>query len=236
MCANRYPGSVAHTSLDVLVTALGDARAQAQSVVGDGVTGVRAVEPAPDLRWYLCAFDGPRFLCLDADLEVERDPRRVHQAATCVLLVEHAETLVEQGELDILAAAASSLGAHVEGAELRDALSALHASAQELAHWRAALERAVASLPQLEVGIRLHDLARRQYERYVEGTEPLVAIQDRLADALVASLRELEEAAGRARIARPLSASIAEAMQALDAGAAEIVAKHIVPFDGEGDR
>ncbi len=230
MCAERYPGRVADTSLDALVTALGDARARAEATVGVEVAGVRAVEPARGHRWYLCAFDGPRFLCLDADLGVERDGRRVHQAATCVLLVEHAESLVEQGELDILAAAASGLAAHVEAAELRDALSGIQASAKELAGWRAAPERAVASLPQLEVGIRLHDRARRCYEQYVEGTEPLVAIQDRLSDELVASLRALEEAAGRTGIARPLSAVIAEAMQGLDVGAAEIVAKHLAPL------
>ncbi len=230
---DRYPGRVTDASLDALVTALGAARNQAEVIVGIAPAGVRAVEPARGRRWYLCAFDGPRFLCLDDDFEVEQDRRRVRQAATCVLLVEHAESLVEQGEVDILAAAASALAAHVEAVDLRDALGALQAAAQELASWCAASERAVASLPQIEVATRLHDLARRQYERYVEGTEPLVAIQDRLADELVTSLRDLEEAAARAGISRPLASAIAEAMQALDTGAAEMVAKHITPLEGE---
>ena len=233
VAVDRYPGRVTDASLDALVAALGDARNQAEVIVGTAPAGVRAVEPARGRRWYLCAFDGPRFLCLDADFEVEQDRRRVRQAATCVLLVEHAESLLEQGEVDILAAAASALAAHVEAVDLRDALGALQAAAQELASWCAASERAVASLPQIEVATRLHDLARRQYERYVEGTEPLVAIQDRLADELVTSLRDLEEAAGRAGISRPLASAIAEAMQALDTGAAEMVAKHITPLEGE---
>ncbi len=223
-------------SLDQLVAALADARERAQEVAGAAAVGVRAVEPARDRRWYLCAFEGPRFVCLDAELMVERDARRVHQAAACALLVEHAEGLIEQGELDLLAAAAAALAIHVEAAELADALSSLQAAARDLAAWRASPARAVASLAELEAGIRLHDDARRQYERYLEGTEPLVAIQDRLADELVAALRDLEEAAGRAGIASPLSSTIAEAMPALDTAAAQIIDAHVTPLDKAPER
>ena len=220
-------------SLETLVAALAEARARAERVVGRSVLGVRAVEPADGRRWYLCALNAAGVVCLDAGFAVEHDARRVHQAALCALLVEHAESLVEDGELDILARAASTLAVHVEAAELRQALAAVGAGVQELAGWRRAPERAVASLPQLEAAIRLHDSVRGQYERYVEGTEPLVAIQDRLADELVTALRDMEEAAGRAGIVRPLAGVLAEAMQALDAGADEIVAKHVPPLEGD---
>jgi hypothetical protein len=219
--------------LEALVASLSDASIQAQTTAGAEPVGVRAVEPARGQRWYLCAFDGPRFLCLDASLRVERDRRRVRQAATCALLVEHVEGLIEPGELDILASASSALATHVEAADLRDALGGLAAAAVQLSNWCAAPDRAIASLAALESGIQLHDAARRQYERFVEGTEPLVAIQDRLADELIAALRDVEEAAGRAGIVTAIPGSIAQAMQALDTGAAEILAKHVTPLDGD---
>lgn len=219
--------------LEALVARLGDASAQAHATVGSAPVGVRAVEPASGQRWYLCAFDGPRFLCLDATMRVERDRRRVRQAATCALLVEHVEGLIEQGELDILASASSALATHVEAMDLRDALGGLAAAAEQLSNWCAAPDRAIASLAALEAGIQIHDAARRQYERFVEGTQPLVAIQDRLADELITALRDVEEAAGRAGIAGAIPGAIAQAMQALDTGAAEILAAHVTPLDGD---
>ena len=219
--------------LEALVARLGDASAQAHATVGSAPVGVRAVEPASGQRWYLCAFDGPRFLCLDATMRVERDRRRVRQAATCALLVEHVEGLIEQGELDILASASSALATHVEAVDLRDALGGLAAAAAQLSNWCAAPDRAIASLAALEAGIQIHDAARRQYERFVEGTQPLVAIQDRLADELIAALRDVEEAAGRAGIAGAIPGAIAQAMQTLDTGAAEILAAHVTPLDGD---
>lgn len=230
-----YPGCVADDSLEALAAALGDAHAMAEAIVGAVPIGVRAVEPASGQRWYLCAFDGPRFLCLDALLRVERDRRRVRQAATCALVVEHVEGLIEQGELDVLASASSALATHVEAAELCDALGGLEAAAQALSGWCSAPDRAIASLPALEAGIRIHDAARRHYERFVEGTEPLVAIQDRLADELIAALREVEEAAGRAGIALSLPGAIGQAIEALDAGATEMLAAHVTPLSGDDE-
>lgn len=220
-------------SLETLVAALAEARARAESVGGRPVVGVRAVEPAGGRRWYLCALEAAGVVCLDAGFEVEHDARRLHQAVMCALLVEHAESLLQDGELDVLASAASALAEHVEAAEPRQALAAVRDGVRELAGWRRAPERAVASLPQLEVAIRLHDAVHRQYERYVEATEPLVAIQDRLADELVSALRDLEEAAGRAGILRPLAGVLAEAMAGLDAGADEIVAKAVPTSGGD---
>ena len=230
---SSYAGRVVDDLLEALVASLSDASTQAQATVGARPVGVRAVEPASGQRWYLCAFDGPRFLCLDATLRVERDRRRVRQAATCVLLVEHVEGLIEQGELDILASASSALATRVEAADLRDALGGLAASAAQLADWCAAPDRAIASLPALDAGIQIHDAARRHYERFVEGTEPLVAIQDRLADELIAALRDVEEAAGRAGIAAAIPGAIGQAMQALETGAAEILAAHVTPLEGD---
>lgn len=226
---------MADDSLEALVAALGDAHATAEAAVGAVPVGVRAVEPASGWRWYLCAFDGPRFLCLDAALHIERDRRRVRQAATGALLVEHVEGLIEQGELDILASASAALATHVEAADLRDVLGGLEAAALELSSWCAAPDRAIASLPALEDGIRIHEVARHLYERFVEGTEPLVAVQDRLADELITALREVEEAAGRAGIGRSLPGTIAQAMATFDAGAAEIMTAHVIPLEGGDD-
>lgn len=217
--------------LQALVAALLDAKTRAEAVAGAPVAGVRAVEPAHGQRWYLCAFDGPRVLCLDAQLEVERSGPRCRRAAACALLVEHAEGLIEQGELDVLAAASATLAGMVETPELGSALTGLREAALALAVWRAAPARAIASLSGVEVGIRLHDEARRNYDRYVEGTEPLVTMQDRLGDELIAALRDLDESAGRAGITQPLASLLAEAMDVLDAGADEMVAIHITPLD-----
>jgi hypothetical protein len=229
---DRYPPMVADDPLQTLVTALGRAQARAEAVIGEPAAGVRAVEPAAGRRWYLCAFAGPRFLCLDVTMQVERDVLRVHRAAACALVVEHAEGLIEQGEMDVLASASTTLMAYVEAADLGDALGGLARDAHELARWSAAPERAVASLPALEAAIALHEDARRHYERFMKRTEPLVEIQDRLSDELVGALRDVEQAAGRAGLLTPVPAAIAQAMQTLDAGAGEIVAAHAEALDG----
>jgi hypothetical protein len=232
VAVDRYPACVVpDDSLEALVTALSEAQAAAAAIAGETPIGVRAVEPASGRRWYLCAFDGARFLCLDAGLAVERDAYRLHQAAACALMVEHAESLVEQGETDVLASSVAALVPQVEARALRDTLQALEVGVRALSEWSAAPERAVASLSGLETGIRLHDLARDAYERFMEGTEPLVAIQDQLADELLQGLRDVDEAAARAGINRPLAGVIAEAIDALDAGAAEIAAAHIVTVE-----
>lgn len=216
--------------LAALVADLGRATERARVEAGTAPVGVRAIEPAAGARWYMCAFAGPRFLCLTADLQVERDGRRARQAAACALLVEHVEELIDPGELDVMAAAASGLATHVEARDLHDALTGIEQATRALSAWRSAPERAVASLPELEAGIRLHDEVRRHYERFVERSEPLVAIQERLADELIAALRDVEEAAGRTGIMQALPMVVAQSMEALDAGALEMLQAHLSPL------
>ena len=71
-----------------LVERLGAARDAAAALAGRPALGVRAVEPAHGRRSYLCAFEGPAFVCLDDRLAAERDARRVREAASASLLWE----------------------------------------------------------------------------------------------------------------------------------------------------
>ena len=209
-----------------LVDELRAAQSEAARIVGAPARGTRVVDLAPGARWYLCAFEGPAFVCLTADRQPESDPHSVHQVAACALLVEHAESLVDGGELEVLAAVARRLVGQLDG-EADGVLGAIDEGALALGAWSAAPARAIASLPALDTAVRLHDALRAAYERFVELTEPLVARQSELPGELVTSLQELDEAAGRSGAAQSLGAAIAEAMDPVSAGADEIVAAHV---------
>ena len=215
-----------------LVADLEGAAHGAAAVAGRDPVGVRAVEPSAGERWYLCAFEGPAFLCLDRDHRPEATRRHALHAAGCALLVEHAESLLDAAELELTAGVAGRVGAALDGA-VADALAALEEDVATLSAWRAEPERAVASLPALEVAIRLHDVARADYERFVAVSEPLVAIQDTLPAEVVDGLRDLEQAAHRAGLARPLALAVSEAIAVIDAGTREILEHHLTPFDAE---
>ena len=217
-------------ALTQLIDELERAQATAARIVGETPLGVRAVEPAVGRRAYLCAFTGPRFLCLDSAMVVARDAAAVRSSAACALLVEHAEGLVDGGEFDVLASACASLAGAVEAQELTQVLGGLEQTARQISVWCSAPQRAIASLPAVDHVVTLHDGARRLYERFVESTEPLVEMQDRLADELVAALRDVEEGAARCGLTQPLANAIAQAMAALDAGAQEMLDVHAVPL------
>jgi hypothetical protein len=204
------------------------ARDAAEALAGRPSAGVRAVEPSVGHRWYLCAFVGPAFLCLTAQLEPERDERRVRRVAVASLLYEQAEMLVDAEALRELARAAGRLLASgPEPGEVADAAGAVADEALGLAAWRDAPERALASLPDVEwAGVR-HERVRAAYTRFVTATEPLVTMQDELSADLVARLRGLEEAAGRAGVAEDLTARLGAAVPACDNGADEILAAHL---------
>jgi hypothetical protein len=217
-------------ALHQLIADLERAQAAAAAFAGEAPLGVRAVEAAPGRRAYLCAFTGPRFLCLDDAMGPARELESVRAVAACALLVEHAEGLIDGGEFDLLAAACVSLSGAVEANDLGRVLNGLQGTARQLSEWCAAPERAVASLAAVDQASSLHDEARRWYERFLEGTEPLVEMQDRLSDELIAGLKEVDEAAARSGVTQPIASAIAQAMEALDAGAQEMVDVSVVPL------
>jgi hypothetical protein len=216
-----------------LVTELEGAALGAAAVTGREPIGVRAVEPSAGERWYLCAFEGPAFLCLDRDHNPEHTRRLARHAAGCALLVEHAESLLDPAELDLTAGVAGRVSAVLDDEAVVKALDELEAEVASLAAWRTQPERAIASLPELETAIALHDVARAGFERFVEASEPLVAIQDTLPDDVVDGLRDLEEAADRAGLHRPLALAVSEAIEVIDAGTQEILDLHLTPLEGD---
>jgi hypothetical protein len=211
-----------------LVEALGAARDAAAAVAGRPALGVRAVEPARGRRSYLCAFEGPAFLCLDDRLAAERDARRVREAASASLIWEHVESLVDAELLRDLAAAIGRLLARGgDPPEVAASLEVVAARALELARWRDDPARAVASVPDLDAAIALQERLVGAYRRFLRASEPLVAVQDRLDAGLVDALREVEERAGPAGASERLADRLAAAMPETEDGAGQVVRAHV---------
>jgi hypothetical protein len=82
----------------------------------------------------------------------------------------------------------------------------------------------VASLPDLDRAVALHERLVGAYARFVRASEPLVAAQDTLSSALIDALRELEAAAGRAGAGERLAERLAAALPECREGADEMVA------------
>jgi hypothetical protein len=215
-------------ALQALVDDLGAARAAAAGLAGRPPLGLRAVELAEGRRAYLCAFEGPGFLCLRADLRAEPSARAAHQVAAASLLWEQAEGMVDAERLRELAGAVGrALAMGVEGPGVEDALADVAELALALAAWRDEPRRAVASLPDLDAGVARQERLLTGYGRFVAATEPLAADQDRLAPELVQALRGVEEAAARAGAVDRLAVRLADAMPGCDEGAGEIIAAHL---------
>ena len=222
------PGVTDDAALQALVDDLGAAREAAGAIAGRPPLGLRAVELAEDRRAYLCAFEGPAFLCLRGDLRPEDGERAARQVATAGLLWEQAEGLVDAERLRELAAAVGrALAIGVDGAGVEDALGAVAELALELAAWRDEPRRAVASLPDLDAAVARQERLLVGYGRFVVASEPLAAAQDRLEPDLVQALRSVEEAAARAGAIDRLAVRLADAMPGCDEGAGEIVAAHL---------
>ena len=150
-------------------------------------------------RSYLCAFEGPAFLCLDDRLAAERDPRRVREAASASLLWEQVESLVDAPSLRDLAAAIGRLLAQGgDPPEVAESLEVVAARALDLARWRDDPARAVASVPGLDRATALQERLVGAYRRFLRASEPLVEVQDRLDPGLVDALRDVEQRAGPA--------------------------------------
>lgn len=220
-------------ALSDLVARLASARDAAIGLTGRDPLGVRAVEPAAERRSYLAAFDGPAFLCLAADLSAEVDVRRAREAASASLLWEHVEVLIDAGALRDLARAAGRLLARGgDPADVAESLELVAARALDLAAWRGDPLRALASLPQLDDAVALHERLVGAYARFVRASEPLVSVQDSLAPELIEALRAVEEGAGRAGAAQQLAGRLAGAMPECEDGADQIVAAHLTRLDG----
>jgi hypothetical protein len=218
--------------LETLARELGAVRDAAQRVAGRAPLGLRAVDPAPGGRWYLCAFEGPAFLCLDADLRPERSGERVREVASASLVVEHAETLLDTEALDYLAAAAGRLlTLDDDPPGIAEPVGEVAERALDLARWRMAPQREVASVAALDTAIVLHDRLVAAYGAFVAASEPLVAGQDALAPGLVSALRVFEEAAGRAGVGEPLAKRLGAALPDCQEGAAQVLDAHLAPVE-----
>lgn len=229
------PGPSAGEPLDALLAGLQGARDAAAVLAGRPPLGVRAVETASGRRAYLCAFEGPSFLCLDAGRAAERDPRRVREAASASLLCEHAEALVDAGALRGLAAAIGRLLAlGGDPPEVAGSLEAVAARALELAAWRDDPARALASVPQLDRATALQERLVGAYRRFLRASEPLVEVQDRLPPGLVEALGDVERGAGPAGAAERLADALARALPDAEEGAAQVVAAHLTRLDASG--
>ena len=216
-----------------LVAELGAAHGAAVAVGGREPLGVRAVEPVAGARAYLCAFDGPGFLCLDGRLVPERDARRVREVAMAGLLWEHVELYVDPDALESLTGAIGRLLAL--GGDPRDVMDTLErvaARSLELTGWRTVPERVVASLPAMDEAVLLQGRLHAAYSLFVRASEPLVEIQSSLSTEMVGALRAVEQAAGMARFPERLAEMLGRAMGECSDGADEIVALHITPLEG----
>lgn len=208
---------------------LAAAHAAAEAIARRPPLGLRAVEPGKG-RWYLCAFDGPAFLCLTSAFVPETSVRRIRDVAAAGLLAERREQYVAPEPLRALAAAASRVVArNEEDATTVDALVGLAHEALDLAGWADAPERVVAALADLDEAARRHERLRLMYSRFVSATDALVAVQDTLNRDRMAALRAVEEAAGEAEIGESLGRRLGAAMEDCDAAAAEVVAAHLTP-------
>lgn len=215
-------------ALGALVRSLEAARDAAAQVAGRPPLGLRAVESVTGRRSYLCAFEGPAFLCLGPDLAAEPDLRRAREAASASLLWEHFENLVDADALRALVEAIGRLLAlGGDPREVSRTLEVVAARALELAAWRDVPSRAVASLPDLDAAAALQERLLGAYRRFLRASEPLVEVQDTLSPDLVAALREVEQAAVRAGAGERLAERLSMAMPECEEGADQVVGAHL---------
>ncbi len=210
-------------------------RAQEAAAVAAGrpPTGLRMVEPAPGSNWFLCAFDGPAFLCLDERYQPETSEEAVRRAAICALLVEQVEGLVDAEELTLVVGICERVGRTGVDSDVGDVLKDVARAARELEQWRSDSRRVVAAVEEIDHGVACHERARRHYERFLELSEPLVAVQDTLPGDLVDALRDLDAAASRAGLTMALPVAVAGAFEGVEAGADEMIAAHLTPLTAE---
>lgn len=217
--------------LQDLVDDLTAAQTAAAEQARTGPLGVRAVVVAEGQRSYLCAFEGPRFLCLGADGRPLVNARAARQVAVASLLWEHAEAFIDAVALDGVAQAVARYLALNEGpAPVGRALERLGEHCLGLAHWRADPLRAIASVPDLDRATALHEQIASAWGLYVKASEPLVEVQHTLPVSMIGALRAVERHPAKAGVIERLAAVLARAMPSCDREADQIIASHITPL------
>lgn len=192
---------------------------------------MRAVEAGAPGRSYLCAFDDGTVLCLDDDGQPVSHRETVRTAFCAALLVEEAERAIDPAELGAVATLARRVATLSDHPQVAEALTALADAATGLGEWRAAPERALATVDTLDAAVAHHDAARKAHLRFIAATDPLVAIQDTLAPELQTGLRDVEMACAAAGIGAPLAAVLGQAVERADEGARELLTRSAVPLD-----
>jgi hypothetical protein len=227
-------GAELERALEGLVERLEHARGAAQRAAGRTPLGLREVEFAPGTRHYLCAFEGPAFICLaDAGSPVT-DVHVVHRVATVGLVWEQLEADVDPSRLgDVAAAAARVLAATDAPVQMVEAVAETAEHAVAISAWRESPLRAVASLAQVDVLFALQERGHRAYSRFIQGSEPLVARQDELSQDLVAALGGFERASIAAGLGARLADRLGAVVSSCDQAAGEIVAAHLTPLDAQ---
>ncbi len=222
-------GPALDDALMVLVSRLERARDVAAASAGRPPLGLREVELAPGDRAYLCAFDGPAFLCVDERGEVVSAQHVVHRVATMSLVWEQLEAEVDVTRMEEVAETAGRVLALTDApAPMCAAIAATAEHVMAMLAWRVSPLRATASLVQVDVLFALHERATREYARFVQASEPLVAGQDTLDAELTAALGAFERAAIAAGLGARLADRLGGAVGAAGQAADEIVAALVV--------
>jgi hypothetical protein len=221
-------GAALDDALEALVARLGRARDAAAAAVGRPPLGLREVEFAPGDHAYLCAFDGPAFVCVDAHGEVVSAAHVVHRIATLSLVWEQLEAEVDGTRLEEVAEAAGRVLALTDApAPMCAAIAATTEHVMTLVAWRASPLRATASLVQVDVLFALQERVTGEYARFVHASEPLVAEQESLNADLAAALGAFERAAIAAGLGARLADRLGGAVGAAGQAADEIVAAQV---------
>jgi hypothetical protein len=227
-------GAELERALEGLVERLEQARGAAERTAGRAPLGLREVEFAPGVRHYLCAFEGPAFLCLADRGRPVLDAHIVHRVATVGLVWEQLEADVDPSRLgDVATAAARVLAATDSPGTMVEAVAETAEHARVISAWRESPLRAVASLVQVDVLFALQERGHRAYTRFVRGSEPLVARQDELSADLVDALGAFERASIAAGLGARLADRLGGVVGSCDQAAAEIVAAHVTPLDAQ---
>lgn len=217
--------------VDALAAEMAAARDAAESLAARPMAGLRAVRPGTGGLAWLVAFEGPAFLCLGADLRPVGSLARVRDVAQASLAAEVVEDMVDadalralRAHVDILAPWRADMPAAV------DALGRAAGAAEDLAEWRDAPERIVASLVAMDAAVGMQERAHAAYATFVGVTEPLVSRQDEIDRELLAALASLEQAAGQAGLGASLGKVVGEGMGAIVEAADELAAAHLTPL------
>lgn len=226
---------MSHSSESAATELLADlqaAYAAAAALAGAEPLGLRAVEHSPGSRAYLCAFEGPRFLCLTASLEAQASASRVREVAAAGMLWEHLEQAVDPEALgELVGAIGRLLALGDEPREVTESLERVAARALELKAWREEPVRAVASMLAMDAATALQERLHAAYSLYVRASEPLVGTQDTLPVELVGALRSVEQCAAMARAPERLADILGAALPDSTDSADQVVEDHITRLE-----